>query len=69
VSAVPGRKPPRATESERDRAYRVYEKRSYGDAVAGDEAKDLDELEVEGPVGDVARERAAWRARKEGGER
>lgn len=52
-----GRKKPKTTENERDHAYVMAQKRSHGDEIVGDEARNLDE---KGPAGQVAREREEW---------
>ncbi|HEX2021508.1 MAG TPA: hypothetical protein VHH36_02260 [Candidatus Thermoplasmatota archaeon] len=52
---MPGRKQPRASENERDREYRMHEKREGGTKVQGEEGAFLDEM---GGHGEVERERA-----------
>lgn len=54
---MPGRKKPKMTENERDHEYVMAQKRSHGDEIVGDEAKDLDE---KGAAGQVAREREKY---------
>ena len=55
---MPGRRNPEPTEQERDREYRMHEKREGGEKVAGAEADFLDEM---GAHGQVAGEREARR--------
>lgn len=59
---MPGRKKPKEHESERDHDYVMTQKRSYGDEVVGDEAKELDE---KGAAGQVSREREEWAERRD----
>jgi hypothetical protein len=57
---VTGRKQPRGTEGERDRAYRLFQKRGHGEVE--------DPTDDVGAVGEVVRERERW-SREEGGAR
>lgn len=59
---MPGRKQPKRTESERDRLYRISEKRSHGDHVVGERAEDIED---KGAVAEVRRERAKWAEERE----
>ncbi len=54
---MPGRKNPGTSEEERDREYRMAQKRGYGESVAGERGESLSEA---GDVGKVAREREKW---------
>lgn len=55
-----GRKQPPTTEREKEREYRLQQKRGRGDSVVGDEAGFLDEV---GAPAEVAKEREAWKAK------
>lgn len=54
---MPGRKNPNMTESERDREYRLAQKRGYGESVVGDRGE---RIEGKGAVGEVEQERDEW---------
>lgn len=54
---MPGRKNPETTESERDRKYRLMQKRGYGEEVVGERGEGISEA---GDVGKVQREREKW---------
>lgn len=59
---MPGRKNPKEREEDRDREYRLTQKRGYGEHVVGDEAEDLADS---GPAAQVEREREKWAENKE----
>lgn len=61
---MPGRKNPKPSEAERDRDYRMQQKRGSGDTVQGDEATFLD-LEEQGEAGEVKRKREEWETEHE----
>ena len=54
---MPGRKQPKEREEDRDREYRLTQKRGYGEHVVGEEAGELTD---NGGAARVAREREKW---------
>ena len=54
---MPGRKKPEPTESEREREYRLAQKRGYGETVVGERGASLED---KGSVAEVEREREEW---------
>jgi len=61
---MPGRKHPDMTEGEREREYRLMQKRSYGESVSGSELGE--ELEEKGAAAKVEKRREQWAAEHEG---
>lgn len=50
------------TENERDREYRLAQKRGYGESVVGERGESL---EKKGDVAEVEREREEWESQRE----